>query len=64
MNRLTIKTVRIIFAVVIFTAAAINSSAQDYVAPPVKISNDKVKIDGKVYYSHIVQERQTMYSIS
>lgn len=64
MNRLTIKTVRIIFAVAMLAAAAINASAQDYVAPPVKISNDKVKIDGKVYYSHIVQERQTMYSIS
>ena len=44
--------------------AAISVSAQDYVAPPVKISNDKVRIDGKVYYSHIVEERQTMYSIS
>lgn len=64
MNRLTIKTVRIIFAAAMLAAAAINASAQDYVAPPVKISNDKVKIDGKVYYSHIVQERQTMYSIS
>lgn len=64
MNRLTIKTVKIIFAVVMLTAAAISASAQDYVAPPVKISNDKVRIDGKVYYSHIVEERQTMYSIS
>ena len=64
MNRLTIKTVKIIFAVAMFAVAAISVSAQDYVAPPVKISNDKVRIDGKVYYSHIVEERQTMYSIS
>lgn len=64
MNRLTIKTVKIIFAAAMFAAAAISVSAQDYVAPPVKISNDKVRIDGRVYYSHIVEERQTMYSIS
>ena len=39
-------------------------AAQDYVAPPVTISKDKVKIDGKVFYSHIVLERQTLFSIS
>ncbi len=44
-------------------AAAFNAGAQTYVAPPVKISEQKVKIDGKVYYSHIVEERQTVYSI-
>ena len=44
-------------------AAAFNAAAQEYVAPPVKISEQKVKIDGKVYYSHIVEERQTVYSI-
>ena len=41
-----------------------NASAQDYVAPPVSISKDKVKIDGKVFYSHIVLDKQTLYSIS
>lgn len=44
----------------IMTATA---AAQDYVAPPVKISEQKVKIDGKVFYSHVVEERQTLYSI-
>lgn len=38
--------------------------AQDYTATPVTISQEKVKMDGKVYYSHIVLERQTIYSIS
>ena len=28
------------------------------------ISTEKVKIDGKVFYSHIVLEKQTLYSIS
>ena len=41
-----------------------NAAAQDYVATPVSISKDKVKIDGKVFYSHIVLDRQTLYSIS
>ena len=38
--------------------------AQEYVAPPVTISKEKVKIDGKAFYSHIVLERQTLFSIS
>lgn len=40
------------------------AGAQEYVAPPVTISKDKVKIDGKVFYSHIVLEKQTLFSIS
>lgn len=35
-----------------------------YPQVPVSISTEKVKIDGKVYYSHIVLEKQTLYSIS
>ncbi len=38
--------------------------AQAYEPVPVTISKDKVKIGGKMYYSHIVLERQTLYSIS
>lgn len=41
-----------------------SAEAQEYVAPPVTISKDKVKIDGKAFYSHIVLEKQTLYSIS
>lgn len=40
------------------------TAAQEYVAPQVVVSTDKVRYNGKVYYSHIVQERQTLYSIS
>ena len=39
-------------------------NAQEYAPVPVTISKEKVKVDGKVYYSHIVLERQTLYSIS
>lgn len=38
--------------------------AQEYVAPSVNISKDKVRINGKIFYSHVVLEKQTLYSIS
>ena len=51
-------------AIAIFAIAAISGlSAQEYVSTPVEISKEKVKIDGKVCYSHVVLERQTLYSI-
>ena len=53
-------------AAVILLAAFSQSwvSAQEYVAPKVTISKEKVRSGGKVFYSHVVQERQTIYSIS
>lgn len=45
------------------TLSATAVQAQDYVSTPVEISKEKVKIDGKICYSHIVLERQTLYSI-
>ena len=61
------RRILILHIVMLLTFAAgacVNASAQDYVAPPVSISKDKVKIDGKVFYSHIVLDKQTLYSIS
>ncbi len=40
------------------------AAAQAYAPVHVTISKEKVKIDGKVCYSHIVLEKQTLYSIS
>lgn len=39
-------------------------NAQEYENAPVTISKEKVKIDGQVCHSHIVLEKQTLYSIS
>lgn len=39
-------------------------NAQEYENTPVEVSKEKVRIDGQVCYSHIVLERQTLYSIS
>ena len=50
----------------IFIAAGIPSAAyaQEYENAPVTISKEKVRINGQVCYSHIVLEKQTLYSIS
>jgi LysM repeat protein/ABC-type branched-subunit amino acid transport system substrate-binding protein len=39
-------------------------SAQDYVATPVQVSSEKVRLNGKVYLSHPVLERQTLFGIA
>lgn len=38
--------------------------AQEYVSTPVTISKDKVKVNGEICWSHVVLERQTLFSIS
>ena len=39
-------------------------SAQSYQAPEVRISADKVRVNGKSYYAHVVLEKQTLFSIA
>ena len=51
-------------ALLLMTLGTVSVSAQDYVAPAVTVSKEKVRLNGKVYYSHIVLEKQTLYSIS
>ena len=51
-------------AVLISTGITSETYAQEYESTPVTISSEKVKINGQVCYSHIVLERQTLYSIS
>ena len=62
MDRVKISRMIAVAAMLVTFAAA--AGAQEFVAPPVEVSDQKVKKDGKVYYSHVVQERQTLYSIS
>lgn len=64
MNRLIRNIGKIIICIHALAFMAGNAYAQEYENTPVRISEQKVKIDGKVYYSHIVLERQTLYSIS
>lgn len=52
-------------ALVLLLCGGTGLSAQEYTQVPVTVSSEKVRgSDGKVYYSHVVQERQTLYSIS
>lgn len=55
---------KLILTITLVLAFMVGAGAQDYVATPVTISKEKVKLDGKVYYSHIVLERQTLFGIS
>ena len=64
-NRNHIKAILwTLLAVSIATSVQTPTSAQDYISSPVSISKEKVKVNGKVCYSHIVREKQTLYSIA
>ena len=64
--RKTIKMKRILPLLLLFafTFFPDTSHAQAYQATPVTVSTEKVRIGGKLYYSHKVLEKQTLYSIS
>lgn len=51
-------------AVLALTMLSAVTYGQEYVSTPVEISKEKIKVDGKICYSHIVLEKQTLYSIS
>ena len=53
-------------AACLLLGAGLPVRAQDtgYKATPVTISRDRVRKDGKLFYSHVVLERQTLFSIS
>ncbi|MCF0167088.1 MAG: LysM peptidoglycan-binding domain-containing protein [Bacteroidales bacterium] len=51
-------------ALAVFALMAVTTvAAQGYTPPPVEISTRKAKIDGVMYYSHRVQDKQTLYSL-
>lgn len=56
----------ILLSILLFLCAADMSIAfaQNYDAPPVTISSDKIRMNGKLYYQHRVLDKQTLYSIS
>ena len=48
----------------LFLLCSTAAVAQEYVPTPVTISTEKVKLNGKLYYAHLVLERQTLFSIA
>lgn len=51
-------------AAVVCLAFSQGGFAQEYVPTPVTVSKEKVRLNGKVYLSHVVLERQTIYGIT
>lgn len=62
LNNMNIRN--ILCSAIVALSACFALGAQEYVAPAVEISKEKVKFDGKLYYSHVVVAKQTLYSIS
>ena len=58
------KKVFAILSVIAILAFPVVMTAQNYVPTEVAVSKEKVKMDGKIYYSHIVLEKQTLFSIA
>ena len=56
-------TVNVLIAISLICSASTYVFSQEYIPTPVTISTEKIKVDGKVCYSHVVLERQTEYSI-
>lgn len=55
----------ILSILLLFCAANFQTTyAQNYEAPPVSISSEKIRMDGRLYYQHKVLDRQTLFSIS
>lgn len=63
MKRFYINTLIVTAITAALMTSAAEVSAQEYVPTPVSVSTNKLKVDGKLCYSHIVLERQTIYSI-
>lgn len=66
MERNMIKgiAVKIVMAIVMISSINDAAYAQEYISTPVTISKEKVRVNGKVCYSHVVREKQTLYSIA
>lgn len=56
------RHIALLVSLLVITGTA--AVAQDYVPTPVTISTEKVRLNGKVYYAHLVLERQTLFSIA
>jgi ABC-type branched-subunit amino acid transport system substrate-binding protein len=63
-NRMKNMILMVLTAAVLTVWTPADSYAQEYISTPVSISKEKVRVGGKVCYSHIVLERQTLFSIA
>lgn len=63
-NRTMNFMMTVLTAIVLAAGVASSSYAQGYISTPVTVSKEKVRVGGKVCFSHIVLERQTLFSIA
>ncbi|MFA7116759.1 MAG: LysM peptidoglycan-binding domain-containing protein [Bacteroidales bacterium] len=59
-----IKKLSIILSFLVFILPNTSAISQNYVTPPVEISQEIVKINNNTFYIHKVLKKQTLYSIS
>lgn len=52
-----------LICILLLAASALCASAQGYKVPTITISETKVEYDGQTYFSHLVREKETLYSI-
>lgn len=57
-------TLTALLCILLATNTVMNAVAQDFVATPVEVSTEKVKVQGTIYYLHKVLKGHTLYSIS
>ena len=58
------KILNVAVGAILLLGSFAQAAAQEYVPAEVTVSSEKVKLKGKVYYSHVVLERQTLFSIA
>ena len=55
---------KLIIAAVLACTLPAAGNAQEYINTPVSVSKEKVRVNGDICYSHIVKEKQTLFSIA
>lgn len=55
---------KIATVVAVLATAALPLYAQEYVGTPVTVSKEKINYKGKICYTHVVLEKQTLFSIA
>ena len=55
---------KLIIAAILACTVPVTGNAQEYISTPVTISKEKVRVNGDICYSHVVKEKQTLFSIA
>ena len=54
----------LIIAAILACTVPATGNAQEYISTPVTVSKEKVRVNGDICYSHVVKEKQTLFSIA